>query len=127
MSLAVRALLPEPAPARPRLRVLPTLPPRTRGDCAALARPCPVRACRHNLTRERGWRPGRPSCSLDAADAGGLTLAEIGELFGVTRERVRQIQILAIESLADGLRRMGVLTSRDAARVPGAVREALSR
>jgi DNA-directed RNA polymerase sigma subunit (sigma70/sigma32) len=54
-------------------------------------------------------------------------LAEIGELFGVTRERVRQIQILAIESLADGLRRMGVLTSRDAARVPGAVREALSR
>jgi Sigma-70, region 4 len=117
--------LPAPSPARPRLRVLPSEPPRTRGDCIGGPRPCPW-ACRHNLTVERGWRPGRPSCALDVADQGGLTLAQIGELLGVSRERIRQIQKQAVENLAEGLRLAGVLTSREAWRVPAAVRAALS-
>jgi Sigma-70, region 4 len=118
--------LPERSPAPRRLRVLPAEPPRTRADCLDGPRPCPW-ACRHNLRALKGWRPGRPSCSLDAADEGGMTLGEIGTLFGISRERARQVQVLAIEHLAEGLRLAGVLTSLEARRVPADVREAISR
>lgn len=111
----------------PALGHLPVLEaPRMRADCAAGPRPCPFRSCRHNLTTALGWRPGRPSCVLDVADAGGATLAEIGELFGLSRERIRQIQALAVEHLAEAMRLRGLLSAREAWRVPGAVREALS-
>ncbi len=31
------------------------------------------------------------TCALDVADAGEHTLEEVGELYGITRERIRQI------------------------------------
>lgn len=34
----------------------------------------------------------RMTCALDVADQGGITLEEIGDLIGLTRERVRQIE-----------------------------------
>jgi len=37
-----------------------------------------------------------PSCALDVAEDGPKTLAQVGEILGVTRERVRQIEEMAI-------------------------------
>ena len=76
--------------------------PRTRGDCATVPRPCPYVGCHHNLWSEvciRGryvppWEmPPDCSCALDVADMGGLTMEEVGTVLGVTRERVRQIEL----------------------------------
>jgi hypothetical protein len=81
--------------------------PATRGECAGLPRPCPYVGCRHHLYLDVGKAGGvklsttldpsamPASCSLDMADRGESTLEEIGELLGVTRERVRQIEARA--------------------------------
>lgn len=39
------------------------------------------------------------TCSLDIADRGDATLHDVGELLGVTRERVRQIESMALVKL----------------------------
>ena len=67
-------------------RLLPVLRPLTRGDCANVPRPCPFEACRYHLAS-----PAGESCAIDVADRGEHTLAEVGTVIGVTRERVRQI------------------------------------
>jgi DNA-directed RNA polymerase sigma subunit (sigma70/sigma32) len=36
------------------------------------------------------------SCALDVAERGGATLERVGELMNMTRERVRQIQDVAL-------------------------------
>lgn len=86
--------------------------PRTRSECVDGPRPCPWVGCRHNLFlevtvgeglafREPGREPWdvdpASSCALDVVDAhpGGMTFAEIGEMFQVTAQRVRQIEIEA--------------------------------
>lgn len=72
--------------------------------------PCPWVGCRHHLAlainsethgmKELGdWRDGQPSCSLDIADAGDVTLDRAGDLSGITRERVRQIEVRALTRL----------------------------
>lgn len=57
-------------------------------------RPCPHVTCRHHLDVEKrnGAIGHGPTCSLDVADEGEHTLEEVGEILGVTRERVRQLQ-----------------------------------
>ena len=37
------------------------------------------------------------TCALDVADRGGVTLEEVGRIVGITRERVRQIEVMALE------------------------------
>jgi hypothetical protein len=103
-----------PAPELVRLR--PPPPPRFRGSCIGGPRPCPHIRCRHHLRAElrrgvlREVHPGqsladlRLSCSLDVADAGGVTLAEVGEMLGVSRERVRQIERAALAKLRRAIR-----------------------
>lgn len=99
---------------------LDALRPRTRGDCQDGPRPCPWVGCRWHLLWERrdlAWLrgvgngsryvPPRPrtdeellqvleqlpeTCALDVADRGPLMLAEVGQVLGLVRERVRQIQ-----------------------------------
>jgi hypothetical protein len=72
--------------------------PRTRADCEAGPRPCPWTTCRYHLAPEGATAE---SCALDVAARGGLTLEEIGNLLGVTDERIRQI-------IAAGLRQLRV-------------------
>ena len=75
--------------------------PRTRGDCLAGPRPCPWTGCRYHLASDvRG--PLSESCALDVAGRGGATLEEVGNLLGVSRERIRQIEGTALEKLRVG-------------------------
>jgi hypothetical protein len=94
----------------------PTLHPRplVRGECPA-ARPCPYVGCPHNNYLEvlpsgdiRFYHPEREpwqvppdeSCTLDvAARVDGATLAEVGQILNLTRERVRQIEAAGLRKL----------------------------
>lgn len=83
---------------------LPVLPdrPRTRADCldggSNAARPCGWSGCRHHLDSYAD------TCSLDVADrvalGDELTLDAIGQMIGLTRERVRQLEAQALRRLA---------------------------
>jgi hypothetical protein len=87
--------------------------PRARGDCAGGARPCPYVSCRHHLYLDvprggSGFRLTHPdlepweleeTCSLDVADRGGGTLEDVAAVMSVTRERIRQIEELALRRL----------------------------
>lgn len=94
--------------------------PRTRGDCAAVVRPCPFISCKHHLYLDVSPRtgaiklnfpdidpdemPAARSCALDVADETRMrgeerTLEEVGVAMNVTRERVRQLETSAIARL----------------------------
>lgn len=88
--------------------------PKTRGDCEGGDRPCPFVGCRHHtfldvgrdgsLKFNHGDKPpeevsAEASCSLDVADRGGVTLEQVGGVLNVTRERMRQLEEKAIDSL----------------------------
>jgi hypothetical protein len=89
--------------------------PRTWGECAGGPRPCPLVGCRHHLYLEvdpangsiKVNRPDVPvwemerSCTLDEAQRGGMTLEEVSEVLGVTRERIRQLENRAMRRLAE--------------------------
>ena len=92
--------------------------PKTRSDCCEGARPCPFVSCKYNLYLDVSPMTGNvllnhgareledmpATCALDVADAHreGLTLEEVGDILGVTRERVRQIQDKAFRKLVHG-------------------------
>ena len=80
------------------LPILGQTKPIRRAECLPpgwnAARPCLWRDCRYHLEDDKG------TCTLDVADLGGLTLEEIGEFFGLTRERIRQIEQEAIRKLS---------------------------
>jgi DNA-directed RNA polymerase sigma subunit (sigma70/sigma32) len=46
------------------------------------------------------------TCALDVADTGESQLEQIGKLFGVTRERIRQVQDIALAKLLKRLERL---------------------
>jgi hypothetical protein len=87
--------------------------PRTRAECRAGPRPCPFVACKHHLYLDVSPTTGTikmnfpnlevwelsESCALDVADAGGLELDRMSALLNVTRERIRQIEALAMAKL----------------------------
>jgi hypothetical protein len=76
--------------------------PRTRSECRAVERPCPFYSCRYHIWADIKLRAGilpDESCALDVADEGVHTLEEVGQIFGLTRERVRQILAAAIAKL----------------------------
>lgn len=88
--------------------------PRTRGDCTLVPRPCPFVSCCYHLyldvSQKTGsiklnfpdlevWEMPHPaSCALDVADRGGATLEEVGEVLNVTRERIRQLEVSALQA-----------------------------
>jgi len=101
----------EPLPPRPRKR----------GDCVDVPRPCPWVGCRHNLYLEVSRVSGglhlnfphlepdemQESCSLDVADRGGATLEVVGATLNLTRERIRQVELRALEGLERVSKRPG--------------------
>lgn len=94
--------------------------PRHRGDCVNedAVRPCPFVGCRHHLYLEAQGQTLRvpscdpwdlhPSCSLDLADAGPLSLDAVGAVLGVTGERARQLIEGALARARVVLEEMGV-------------------
>jgi hypothetical protein len=71
------------------------------------ARPCPWVSCRNHLGINvtpsgslqiiHDWDDGRPTCALDVVDANGPAILDTtGKFFGVTRERLRQIEVKAL-------------------------------
>lgn len=98
--------------------------PATRGDCRDMPRPCPFTSCSHHLYLDVGAdgalklnHPEREvwelteTCSLDVADRGGVTLEEAGAFLGITRERIRQVEEMAVERGRRWLERMERATS----------------
>lgn len=82
-------------------------PPVVRGDCVGGIRPCPWVRCRHHLI----WAFPKiakltddeiveqiismpETCVLDCADRGGMSLLDVGNVLGITRERVRQLEFV---------------------------------
>jgi hypothetical protein len=78
----------------------PPTPPRVRGDCLEGGvnefRPCPWTGCKWNIVEAQ--HP-QATCVLDIADQGGITLEELGQMMGLTRERIRQIEEGALGKL----------------------------
>ncbi len=87
--------------------------PRTRAECMEEARPCPWVACKHHLYLDINPETGsikinfpdlepwemKHTCALDVADAGALTLEEIGLITNLTRERIRQVEVRGLLKL----------------------------
>ncbi len=84
--------------------------PLLRSDCERAPRPCPFVSCKWNLfldvtaagsitvnfpDLEPEGMPAERSCALDVADAGPHTLQEVGEIMNITRERIRQLEVIA--------------------------------
>lgn len=89
--------------------------PQTRADCASGPRPCPWVSCKFHLYLDVNPETGsiklnfpdlevwemRDTCALDVADRGGITLEEVGEILNLTRERIRQVEVVGLEKLND--------------------------
>ena len=90
--------------------------PTTREDCRTAERPCPYISCKYHLYLDVNPETGSikinfpdldvwemsETCALDAADRGGITLEEVGELLNLTRERIRQVEVYGLEKLRTG-------------------------
>ena len=90
--------------------------PSTRGDClpggSNQERPCPFVSCKWHLAIDVGRKgslklnfPDRElhelqaTCALDLADKGPVVLEKLGPILNMTRERVRQIESVALRKL----------------------------
>lgn len=107
--------------------------PSSRAVCRDGPRPCLFVSCRYHLYLDVDPRSGsvhlnfpdkevwelEETCALDLAERGSVTLDHIGELLGVTRERVRQIEQSALGRLRARLTPDGAPVSPPA---PGAAR-----
>lgn len=84
--------------------------PKTRGDCMGEMRPCPWVGCKQHLYLDVNPVTGairiafpdlepwelEHTCALDVADRGGITLEEVGQITNVSRERIRQVETIAL-------------------------------
>ena len=92
--------------------------PANRSDCVDGPRPCPLVGCpyntyltvdnRGNIKIAHGNRspedvPSEHSCLLDITDRGPQTLEDVGVILGLTRERIRQIEVKALQKLRSAL------------------------
>lgn len=94
--------------------------PKTRADCKDGPRPCPWVMCRHHLYLEVNSETGKirinfptrevweleHTCSLDIAEGGPNSLKAVGQVFKVSRERIRQLETLGLLALKE---RLGLL------------------
>jgi len=109
-----RALDAEPALTEQEKSEMKLARPKRRSDCVDGPRPCPWVGCRYHLFMDTtgagslkmlrsidDLETAPATCALDVADAGGKALEEVGDLIGVTRERVRQIEQTGLKALID--------------------------
>ena len=96
--------------------------PATRAECVDGPRPCPRVSCRHHLYLDVDPHSGSikrnfpdievedmtESCSLDVADRGALTLEGVAPLLNLTRERIRQLEVNALQRFAKIAHRTGI-------------------
>ncbi len=89
--------------------------PKDRSECITGPRPCPFVACKHHLYLDVNPDTGsiklnfpdvpvwemKETCALDIADRGGVTLEEVGEILNLTRERIRQVEVMGLEKLRE--------------------------
>lgn len=89
--------------------------PKSRGECANVARPCPYVSCKYHLYIDVNPSTGsikinfpdlevwelQHSCALDVAQQGGITLEEVGEILNLTRERIRQVEVRGLMKLKE--------------------------
>jgi len=70
-----------------------------------LSEPCFEIACRHHVRSNARGRQADPesfpaeTCSLRLAGRGAMTLETIGDVMGLTRERIRQVEVKALLKL----------------------------
>lgn len=91
----------------------PVVRPKTRAECRGHEGPCPFVGCKFHLYLDVNPETGalkinfpdlepwelRHTCALDVAERGGLTLEEVGEITNLTRERIRQVEVLGLIKL----------------------------
>jgi hypothetical protein len=91
--------------------------PRTRSECATGQRPCPFVSCKWHLFLDVNPDTGaikinfpgvevwemKESCALDIADKGGASLEGVGLIINLTRERIRQVEVLTLGKLKTNL------------------------
>lgn len=99
--------------------------PQTREDCLNgphAERPCPFVLCKYHLYLDVNDRTGSiklnfpdlevwelpETCALDVADRGGLTLEEIGDVLNLTRERIRQLETMAMAKVKTAVEMSGL-------------------
>ena len=89
--------------------------PKSRGECANVARPCPYVSCKYHLYLDVNPNTGsikvnfperevwelKASCALDVSKQGGITLEEVGEILNLTRERIRQVEVRGLLKLRE--------------------------
>jgi len=87
--------------------------PKSRIQCKDGPRPCLYVSCKHNLYLDVNMVTGsikfnfpdkdiwelKETCALDVAERGGITLEEVGEILNLTRERVRQLEMSALDKI----------------------------
>jgi hypothetical protein len=96
--------------------------PRTRAECRGHEGPCPWVSCKHHLYLDINPLTGsiklnfpdlepwelQDTCALDVAEAGALTLEQVGNVTNLTRERVRQVESIGLAKLSGSARRFGL-------------------
>ncbi len=87
--------------------------PKTRADCLKMKRPCLFVSCKYHLYLDinpetksikynfpdKEIMTLKETCALDVADKGGVTLEEVGAIMNLTRERIRQVEMRALQKL----------------------------
>lgn len=99
---------------KPRRKIVRRAPEK-RCQCEDVPRPCPFVGCVYSMflnvtaagsiqficgTRDPTTMPANMSCALDIIEERkSLSMREISEIWNVTKQRVAQIEILAIEKI----------------------------
>ena len=91
----------------------------TKGECLSGFKVCHVEWCRFHLHSDvhsssiAFQKHGDETCILRLAKKSNHTLEEIGEMFGCTRERIRQIETVATGKVGYDLIKCGVISLSD--------------